>query len=382
MSASPVIFDRTPGLLSFQRAIAMSDARLYSDIGGALKPLPVIRHGIRGTQNINKPGANTEISNIQMTDSARLDADADAMVAKFSIKFLDLQGALVSIGLGAAEKKDGDKKAKSRKNKRADAGEPVEAAEASIAVPGKSKEELAAFIRQFRDSLTTFIEQEKDGSALIEVANRYARNLLNGRWLWRNRTMAQAIELSVRRDDEALACVEALSIPMQHFRDYVEAERAVGEVIASGLRGDARTTLHVSARVDFGFSGGVEVYPSQNYLQDKPTGFARSLYYLGDSACALEGFGGLRQLGQAALRDQKVCNALRTIDTWYAPNADIPVKPIPVEPQGANLEAQAFFRTHGDNTAFDYIKRLATLDENEKMFMLACLVRGGVYSGG
>ena len=44
-------------------------------------------------------------------------------------------------------------------------------------------------------------------------------------------------------------------------------------------------------------------------------------------------------MGQAALRDQKIGNALRTIDTWYPAYEERRV-PLPVEPNGASLDAQ------------------------------------------
>lgn len=93
-------------------------------------------------------------------------------------------------------------------------------------------------------------------------------------------------------------------------------------------------------------------------------------------------------MGTAALRDQKVANAIRTIDTWYPDYEQNGCKPIPVEPNGASLEAQRFFREIGDkknkSSAFDIIKELNITDPNspQGMFFIACLVRGGVFSAG
>jgi len=124
------------------------------------------------------------------------------------------------------------------------------------------------------------------------------------------------------------------------------------------------------------------VFPSQNYLEDKPKGFARSLYCLGtpDRASKTDG---IRVMGQAALRDQKISNALRTIDTWYPDFASFG-RPIPVEPNGANLEAQRFFRHGKKVSAFDLVKQLNTLDpaSPEGLFVTASLIRGGVFSEG
>ena len=91
-------------------------------------------------------------------------------------------------------------------------------------------------------------------------------------------------------------------------------------------------------------------------------------------------------LGQAAIRDQKIGNALRTIDTWYATYLENDSKPIPVEPNGASLDAQDFFRVNKKNkdSAFDILKEIRNLDPNSDKgkFLIACLIRGGVYSEG
>jgi len=79
--------NKLPGVLSFQRCLLVTDGLFYNELdNGNLSPLWVIRHGIRGTQNINKASKEgqaasasakrEEVSNIQTTDSAKLDANA------------------------------------------------------------------------------------------------------------------------------------------------------------------------------------------------------------------------------------------------------------------------------------------------------------------
>ncbi len=89
-----------------------------------------------------------------------------------------------------------------------------------------------------------------------------------------------------------------------------------------------------------------------------------------------------RFLGQAALRDQKISNALRTFDTWFEEFADHG-QAISVEPNGANLAADTFFRGSKDS-AFALAKQLDTLDPstNDGLFMIACLLRGGLLAEG
>lgn len=351
------VFKRLPGVLSFQRGIVISDALFYNEIEGHYEhhPLPVVRHGIRGTQNINKGGdsddgtiANTgkrqEVSNIQTTDTAKLSPEADALIIRFSLRFLNLGNALFACAPGA---KDSDT-------------------------------EVAAL----RDSIFRFIDRAKAADGIVEIGRRYARNIANGRWLWRNRLIARKIIVSVSRNEEKLADFDALNIPLNHFDNPSVDEQKVANVIAEGMRGDSSAILNIVARLEFGAKGAFEVFASQNYIdsQDKPRGFARSLYCFGipDKANKADA---IRSMGQAALRDQKVSNALRTIDTWY-PDYESFGRPIPVEPNGANLEAQRFFRNGKKVSAFDLVKQLNLLEPTspEGLFVTASLIRGGVFS--
>ena len=61
------------------------------------------------------------------------------------------------------------------------------------------------------------------------------------------------------------------------------------------------------------------------------------------------------------MRDQKIGNALRTIDTWYPAYEERRV-PLPVEPNGASLDAQEFFRNKGDAPGFKLMLRVSELD--------------------
>jgi CRISPR-associated protein Csy3 len=349
------VFKRLPGVLSFQRGIVISDALFYNEIEGQYLPYPVhvIRHGIRGTQNINKTGEGDtsaaaeakrqEVSNIQTTDSAKLDPKAEALAAVFSLRFLDFSHALFACAPGAKD--------------------------------------TESEIQALRASIDGFIERAKTSEGAAEIARRYARNIANARWLWRNRLLAENITVEVHHGDAKLAEFAALDIPLHRFGNYTESEQKVAEVILQGLRGDNTATLQIVARVDFGVNGAVEVFPSQNYLEDKPRGFARSLYCLGTPERA-DKTDGMRQMGHAALRDQKISNALRTIDTWY-PEYDSYQRPIAIEPNGASLEAQRFFRDK-KTSAFDLVKRLNQIDpaSPDGMFVAASLIRGGVFSEG
>lgn len=335
-------FKKLPGVLSLTRGLAITDAVFENMLpDGKRSPVDVVRHGIRGTQNI--PEKFNEVSNIQQTETAKLDPKAAGMAVSFGLNFLDLKDVLFA----CASSKGG-----------------------------------ADDVASFRHALQDFITRAKSSEGLHEVGRRFARNIANGRWLWRNRSLAESIEVSVARDGETLFTFPALTIPLNHFDDYSEDEKDLGALITASISGESTSRLTVEARINFGIAGALEVFPSQNYVERKPTGFARPLYYVrSGEKTGKRTDTEIRVMGQAALRDQKISNALRTIDSWY-PNYPVHGMPIAVEPNGANLGAQQFFR-EGTASAFKIILRLDELDPNtdDGMFLLAALLRGGVYSG-
>ncbi|MEI5568363.1 type I-F CRISPR-associated protein Csy3 [Acinetobacter baumannii] len=350
------IFKKLPGSLSLQRGTVVSDGaffNLFED--GKQEPLHVMYHGIRGTQNVagnKEKGAATgnslarEVTNIQLTESAKLQPKAKLLV-KWDFRFIDLSYVLF--------------------------------ASASKAGADKTEE------YNFRQAFLNFVNRAKESDGLKEVVHRYVRNIVNGRWLWRNRIVAESITIQVTAQDyPEIFSFDALSYNLKSFDQPSEQEQKLAEILLKGITGESTSAaLHIEAIVDFGM-GGVEVFPSQNYLEDKPKGFSRSLYQLTPKKPDHQANDN-QYLGQAALRDQKIGNALRTIDTWYPLFKENDEKPIAVEPNGANLEGQIFYRVGKDKvSAFDILKEIDELDPNSEkgMFLIACLIRGGVYSEG
>ena len=345
---------KLPGVLAFSRCHVVTDAEMFSRMAdGTDVPVAVVRHGIRGTQNVNDgkgndsqkvaAGGARSISNIQVTETAKLDPKAEAMVVRFGISMLDIGESLHScVG---TDRENG---------------------------------------RMMRQTIDDFVTRAKPSQGIVEIALRYARNIANGRWLWRNRTIAASIEITVSKksDGATLAVFDARNVPLNVFSDYSSGEHVVAAELVRQMCGDSFDGLAVEAVVNMRILGNVEVYPSQNYV-DTPTGFARPLYKIGQSERVElkdpSAFTDTRITGYAAIRDQKIFNAIRTIDTWYSAYEDTGF-PIPVEPLGANLSQQEFYRP-GKQSSFEMMKRLVQIDPDtpEGMFCIAALDRGGVY---
>ncbi len=351
-------FKKLPASLALQRGTVISDGAFfnYIDDNTDRSPLEVMLHGIRGTQNVagNKQKGSAsgqsmarEVSNIQQTESAKLAPNAKLLVV-WDFRLINLSDILF--------------------------------ASASKAGTDKSEEQ------DFRQAFQGFIDRAKDSEGLKTVIGRYVRNIVNGRWLWRNRLVAESIVIKINptQNKDRVYSFDALSFNLKDFDNVSEDEQALVDILLAGAKGDStQAGLHIEAVVDFGM-GGVEVFPSQNYLENKPKGFSRSLYQLNPVKPKFQADDN-QFLGQAALRDQKIGNAIRTIDTWYPDFNNNDQKPIAIEPNGANLERQMFYRVGKDKvSAFDILKEVADLDPNSDkgMFLIGCIIRGGVYSEG
>lgn len=343
---------KLPSVLSVQRGTIVTDGLMFSILNSSdgkekIQPVRVIRHGIRG---INTSKKKDEVANIQRTESAKTSPHAHGLLVKFNYRTIDARTLVFAC---------------------ADAG--------------------------YRTALNAFIERffQLGVAEFDEVCRRYARNILNGRWLWRN-TCLGTRHITVKVGE---ATYQSLGSKYPHFENYTDDEQALAKnVIASGLLGNDSVHAQVEGRVRFGFEGEVEVFPSQNMVTNKPKGFARSLYKVDmiarrdlmsimatarkDGEDAGEFTADMIDMGQAALRDQKIGNAIRTIDTWYP---DCKGMPVAIEPNGASLEHNQLFRKDRSSGSKDLLTKIADMKPEaafnpDAAYLIALLIRGGVFS--
>lgn len=338
--------NKLPSAFAVQRCLVVTDAAMFNYKENKKgSPILVVEHGLRGTQNVNTAtGLNKEVSNVQVTETAKTDQDSTAMLVRFGIRTAPLSEAVVMCSESGSVGN----------------------------VLGKN----------MRSAIEGFIAQAQSSDALQVLSERYARNILNGRWLWRNRSYAKSVTITVRKSNPTkdLVCtVDALSLSLTHFDQITAEEKALAEILAKGFACSTAVGLDIEALVDFGVEGAVEVYPSQNYNPEKQKGFARSLYKLRLSSDTSDLGSGFKVRGVAAIRDQKIGNALRTIDTWYQAYPEIKLI-TPVEPYAANLDVGEFLRTRKES-AFELLKTIGETDplSDNGQFLLSIMVRGGVF---
>jgi len=207
-----------------------------------------------------------------------------------------------------------------------------------------------------------------------ELAKRYAINIANARFLWRNRVGAEHIEVQVEKlnkDSKKTWTFDAVKMGLSDFETVTAEIDELATEIAKALSGEEDfLLLEIKAFAQVGFAQ--DVYPSEELVLDKSTAKdkkSKILYHINNVA---------------GMHSQKIGNALRTIDTWYPVPEGETLFPIAIEPYGAvtnlgkayrNPKAKADFFTLFDRFACG--ETLATKEDEH--YVMAVLVRGGVF---
>lgn len=339
---------KTASVLAFERVLDISDAFFWqTDSQNKDKSLSIVtiqEKSVRGTVSNRLPnavandpvklGAKIENANLQTVDSASLDESNDTLVAKFSCKVLPFTGK-----------------------------------------PSVCNDQ------DYAKALASVIDDYKQNQGLGELAKRYAINIINARWLWRNRVGAEKIQINIRFNDKTLTFDDAKAFSLHSF-DVQNADLdTLTNWIEQGLTGQTFVILSVEAYAVVGY--GQEVYPSQELILDTGSKKSKVLYRVGDVS-----------KNHAGMHSQKVSNAIRTIDTWYTGELEDSLlgeagikKPIAIEPYGAVTTLGMAFRQPKQKqdfyTLFDnWILKGAKPDVGGQHYVMAVLIRGGVFGEG
>ena len=171
-----------------------------------------------------------------------------------------------------------------------------------------------------REKINAFKEEDH----FKTLAYRYAYNIANGRFLWRNRVSAEKVTIEVYQSEEDKPLVfDAHEFSLQNF-DKKSTDgnlQALAKIIQIGLNADDDFTfLKVIAYVKLG--NGQHVFPSQEMNMGEK---GKVLFQL--DHCA-------------AIHNVKIGNALRTLDDWYV-DAKFPIA---AEPYGSVTQRGQAYR--------------------------------------
>ncbi|MCB1663295.1 MAG: type I-F CRISPR-associated protein Csy3 [Pseudomonadales bacterium] len=228
----------------------------------------------------------------------------------------------------------------------------------------------AAFKQSYSMAAKAYVEKER----FRELARRYALNIANARFLWRNRVGAENIEVQVRALNKGAEQEWQFDAHQFNPRNFDSDDHQVNDLaacIASALASeDDFLMLDITCYAQVGKAQ--DVYPSEELVLDKGKGNKSKVLYEVD--------------GVAAMHSQKLGNALRTIDTWY-PEFNDPESsagPIAVEPYGAVTNLGKAYRTPKDKQDFysffdKWARGEALTRVEDEHYVMATLVRGGVF---
>lgn len=334
---------KTASVLAFERKLDPSDALLFSgswknvdNNSNDWKWISVREKSVRGTiSNRRKAGkdqdpakidADIRNPNLQTVDISTLPPDADTLKVWFSLKILP-----------------------------------------GVGIPSACNQS------DYQAKLIRTVNGYIDKHGLGEIARRYACNIANARFLWRNRLGAERIKVFVRQvENNAFKhswTFEALDLSLRNFSSndkHDSSLKALTDVIVNGLSGKEFVLLEVTAYAQVG--AGQEVFPSQELILDKSKlDKSRTLYEVDK---------------KAAIHSQKIGNALRTIDTWHAGAEE--VGPIAIEPYGSVTSLGKAFRQPRDKKDFYTLLDRWLIDDQEpsvedQHYIVAMFIRGGVF---
>lgn len=330
----------TASVLAFDRRLSSSNAIFYGVDWDKRKqaqgrPLPVMEKSVRGVIDHRLQGkqasqthveANIENPNLQTVDYCSLGMDEDTLRVRLNVQ---LAGKI---------------------------------------------EPCACNNHEVAQKVNSIVSQAAAENIFYKLCCRYATNIANGRFLWRNRLGAENIEIKISMGEENFD-FNAFSFGTKEFEETNENINKIGQNMAEVLAG---TKSHVNLCVDACVKKfpGLEVFPSQELVLDNSRGKGRKSKFL---------FVAEAETGKAAaLHPQKVTNAIHTIDNWYDKEA---MPPISVNAYGAVTNQGRAYRQPGKNDFYTLFDRavaqgIESLEPDNRNYVMAMLVRGGVFGKG
>jgi len=328
-------------VLAFEKKLVPSDGYMYGTSWDERKtkavPLNLIEKSVRGTisNRIKKAqqddplklDAEVEKPNLQRVDNCALSTEQDTLKLHFTLKILS-----------------------------------------NVEHPSACNN--AALNSSYIAAAKKYIEQE----GFRELAKRYALNISNARYLWRNRVGAEKIEVNVKvlgQESDQSWTFDATTIGLRDFNSEDEQINSLAKEIAMALSGNIEfLLLEINAYAKVG--NAQEVYPSEELVLDKSNSKdkkSKILYRIGEIA---------------GMHSQKIGNALRTIDTWYPEYENVTTGPIAIEPYGAVTNLGIAYRNPKNKTDFytlfdKFAHGESLTSKEEEHYVMAVLVRGGVF---
>jgi CRISPR-associated protein Csy3 len=335
---------KIPSVLACEKKLVASDATMFAlnwneineaDDVSKYQKLELQTKSVKGTisnrfkktKKVDEDKFNESIqkANLQVVDYCSLPADKNTLAVRFSLKIL---GGLADIASCNCNE----------------------------------------FRQQMQENIIGYIEEH----SMSDLADRYATNIANARFLWRNRLGTEHITVKVKILNEHSPYTfkfNAHEFSLKSFDKITDDLQKLSIFIGEALCSPHNfLTLQITAYAQVGM--GQEVYPSEELVLDKADDAKSKILFETNN--------------QAGMHSQKIGNALRTIDTWYPETEDEPVAmPIACEPYGAVTSRGKAYRKPTSKkdfyTLFDGWFNDKILTKEDAHYVIAILIRGGVF---
>ena len=322
---------KTASVLAFERNLANSDAIMLAGNWQQdnWQPVKIQEKAVRGTSSnrlknalVSDPAkldAEIQKANLQRVDVAALPFNADTLKVSFTLRVLG-----------------------------------------NLAMPSVCNDQ------DYQAELSSVINGYIQENGMTELAGRYAHNLANARFLWRNRVGAEEIEVRVKGKEKTWS-FNAWDFDLRTFSTPKGDLAELAHEIEQGLTGESFAFFEIDAFVRLG--QGQEVFPSQELILDSNSKKSKVLYQVD---------------GIAAMHSQKIGNALRTIDDWYPEAAEQELGPIAVEPYGSVTSRGKAYRQPKQKVDFytlldNWVTKGDVPALEQQHYVIATLIRGGVF---
>ncbi|MEZ9330605.1 type I-F CRISPR-associated protein Csy3 [Vibrio breoganii] len=232
---------------------------------------------------------------------------------------------------------------------------------------------------EVRYKLSSLAKTYKELNGYSELAYRYAKNILLGTWVWRNRE-CRKLTIEVKTSDSETVVIENAT-RLSWYGHWDEASTECLEKLTAYLKqalSDPSEYFYMDVKAKIGVGWGDEVYPSQEYLDSREDGVPTK------QLATIELTSGKETV---AFHGQKVGAALQSIDDWWHEEAD---KPLRVNEYGADREyviARRHVTLKNDfyqllrNTE-NWIESMAASQTipNDVHFIMSVLIKGGLFN--
>ena len=329
---------QTASVLAFDRKLANSDATMHSCLWtnkNREAPVRVREKSVRGTISNRQKNAivadpakldqEVQKPNLQTVDTAALPFEHDTLAVHFTLRVLG------------------------------------------------NMQPSACNDSDYREALMEKVKQYNDATEYEALSYLYAENIANGRFLWRNRVGAEAVEVQVKAGDKKWV-FDAQSFSLRELGQKNSELSELAQLVQMALSTSQTAFLNVTGYVKLGM--GQEVFPSQELLLENDKKKSKTLYSLNHAGSGEH---------DAAMHSQKIGNALRTVDIWHPEFEQI--GPIAAEPFGSvTASGQAYRQPKQKADFYTLLDNWVLKDQapslEQQHYVMAVLLRGGVFGEG